>query len=143
MVRKVAAVLAGVAVVGLSVAALQAVSARLYPLPEGVEIGTPAFEAFVAGLPVAAWLMVFFSEVLGAFLGGLVAGWIARDRHRAFSAAIAGVAVLGSVMNWASFTHPFWFIAGQLVAYPLALWAVWGVLGRLVPNAREAAAPTG
>lgn len=33
--------------------------------------------------------------------------------------------LLGSLLNWTSFAHPAWFVAGQLLLYPLVLFLVW------------------
>lgn len=124
MVRRIAAVFAGIVTVGVVVVVLQWVGSRLYPLPPGLDPMDPASRdallAHTAGMPLLSWLLAFSSEILGAFLGGWVAGRIAGDRHRLFVGIIVGVAVLGSLMNWVSFPHPRWFMAGQLVGYPLA-----------------------
>ncbi len=49
-----------------------------------------------------------------------------------------GLALLGSILNWISFSHPLWFVVGQLVAYPVALWTA----VRLLPPAHSEP-PTG
>jgi hypothetical protein len=132
MLRKVAAVIAGILVVGVVVATLQMIGTRLHPLPEGVDPMDPvdrdAFRRYLAGLPAAAWLIAFFAELLGAFVGALVTGRISRDGHRVPSGVIICVALIGSVYNWVSFPHPVWFMVGQLVAYPFALLLVWRLL---------------
>jgi hypothetical protein len=134
MVRKIGAVIAGLAVVGVMVATLQWISAGLYPLPEGVDPMDPAdadaFARYLATLPVAGWAIAFGSELLGGFFGALTAGWIARDQPRVFSGVIVGAALLGSLFNWSAFPHPTWFMIGQLIGYPIALMGVWTVLGR-------------
>ena len=133
MARKIGAVVAGILVVGIVVLGLQSVAAALHPLPEGIdpmaEEDAEAFTAHLAAMPVISWALAFASELVGAFLGGLTAGWIARDRARVFSGAIIGFALLASVTNWVSFEHPMWFIVGQLVGYPVALVGVWTLLG--------------
>ena len=147
MVRKIGAVVAGILVVGIVVMGLQAVSATLHPLPEGIdpmaEEDAEAFAAYLATLPVLGWALAFASELLGAFLGGLTAGWIARDRARVFGGAMIGFALLASVYNWMSFEHPTWFIVGQLIGYPVALVGVWTILGRLESPEEGAGAGAG
>ena len=66
-------------------------------------------------------------ELLGAFLGALAAARISADWYRVPSGLIVGLATVGSLNNWATFDHPMWFMAGQLVGYPLVLMAVWVV----------------
>ena len=132
MLRKISAVIAGVLVVGVVVWVLQFVGSHLHPLPEGLDPTDPAseeaFRAYLSTLPIASWILAFVSEILGATLGGLTAASIARDRKRWFASGIFALALLGSIMNWVSFSHPVWFIVGQLVGYPLALLMTFHVL---------------
>lgn len=134
VLRRIVALVAGVLVLGLVVLTLQEASAALHPLPEGVDPFDPAdaesFEAYLEGMPPLSWALVFFSELLGALFGGLTAGWVADRRPRLFGGIIVGLAVLGSVMNWVAFSHPVWFMVGQLVGYALVLMTVTGVLER-------------
>ncbi|MDH3269756.1 MAG: hypothetical protein OEN56_00395 [Gemmatimonadota bacterium] len=134
MARKALAVVVGMLVVGVVVMILQQVAASIHPLPEGLDPMDPAnadaFTAHLEGMPSAAWAAAFLSELIGAFLGAVAAGWIAGDRERVFSGVIVGLALLASVSNWVSFAHPTWFIGGQLVGYPVVLAAVWALLGK-------------
>jgi hypothetical protein len=94
-----------------------------------------AFAEYLSSLPVTGWAVAAFSELLGGFLGGLTAGWIARDQARGFSGALVGLALLGSIVNWTSFTHPTWFIVSQLIGYTIALMGAWALLGMRSPSA--------
>lgn len=139
MARNIGAFVAGFLVVGVVVAGLQAISAQIFPLPEGFDpTDAEALARHTATLPAGAWAMAFGSEIVGAFLGALTAGRIAGSHRKRFAAAIVGLALLGSILNWTSFPHPLWFVVGQLVAYPVALWAAVGLL----PPARSEP-PTG
>lgn len=139
MMRKVGAVVAGMLVVFSVVTAIQLVSARLFPLPAGVSPFDPAdaeaFAAYVRALPTAAWLLAFGSELLGALLGGLTAGWIARARSLWVSGTVVALAMAASVMNWWTFSHPVWFIAAELIGYALVFLLVLGVGRRRSPAA--------
>lgn len=147
MWRKIGAVVAGVLVVGVVVMTLQALGAVLYPMPEGLDPRDPAFrdalEEHIRGAPAATLLLAAASEVLGALLGGLTAGWIVRERKAAFAGAIFAVALAGSVLNWTSFAHPWWFIVGQLVAYPATFALTLRLLRADVPAPDVAADPAG
>ena len=127
MGRKIGAVVAGVAVLGAVVFALQWAGGLIHPLPPGVDPMNPddqaAFTAHLATMPFVAWALAWGSEILGAFLGALTAGRIADSQKKWFSAGMVLLAVAGSVSNWVAFPHPVWFIVGQLVAYPLAFLA--------------------
>lgn len=133
MVRKITAVVAGILVVGLVVMVLQQISAAMHPIPEGLDPfdrdQADAFRDHMAAMPAGAWALAFTSELIGAFAGAFAAGKIARSGVRWISAIIVGVALLGSTANWMAFEHPTWFIAGQLIGYPLVLMGVWTLLG--------------
>ena len=134
MVRNIIALIAGILVVGIVVGGLQYATSLLYPLPEGLDPFDPAdAEALgehMASMPVSAWMLAFASEIVGVFLGALAAGSIARDRKAVFVGALVVVGLAGSIMNWVSFSHPMWFIIGQLIAYPLVFVTAVRVLGR-------------
>ncbi|MEM7414487.1 MAG: hypothetical protein AAF389_03260 [Gemmatimonadota bacterium] len=141
MLRNIGAFVAGVVTLGLIVMTLQQISAALHPLPAGLDPLDPnnaeAFAAHLEGMPTTAWLVAMLSEVIGAMSGALVAGFIGRSAARPLSAGIVGLAVVGSLVNWTSFTHPIWFIVGQLVLYPAALVAAWGILAKRPPAEAE------
>lgn len=141
MARKIAAFVLGVLTLGMTVLVLQQMSALLHPLPEGLDPMDPAdaeaFRTHVSAMPTAAWVVAMLSEVVGAFAGALVAGWISRDWARGLSGAVVGLGLLGSVMNWTAFPHPAWFIGAQLVLYPVALVGAWLLHARRPPAEAE------
>jgi hypothetical protein len=134
MVRSIGAVVAGILVVGIVVGGLQYAGSLLYPLPEGLDPFDPADAAalgeHMSRMPVSAWMLAFGSEIVGVFLGALAAGSIARHRKAVFIGALIVVGLAGSIMNWVSFSHPMWFIIGQLIAYPLVFFGAVRLLGR-------------
>ncbi len=133
MLRRMGAVLAGVVVVGAVVMLVQGAGSRLYPLPDGLDPTDPAsrdaFAAYLKGMPTVSWALAFGSEPLGAFLGALTAARIGHDHRPELAAIVVVMALAGSAFNWVSFVHPTWFVAGQLVAYPLVLLAAVRLLG--------------
>ena len=134
MAKNIGAVLAGILVVGVVVAGLQYAGLMFYPPPEGLDFLDPANAAavaeFLASMPLASWAWVFGSEILGAFLGALAAGRIASSHRSWFAGGIVALAVAGSINNWLSFSHPLWFIVGQLIAYTVVFLAVSKLLGK-------------
>ncbi len=134
MAKNIGAVLAGILVVGVVVAGLQYAGLLFYPLPEGLDPFDPAdaedFAEYLADMPLASWVWVFGSEILGAFLGALAAGRIASSYRPWFAGGIVALAIAGSINNWLSFSHPLWFIVGQLIAYTVVFLAVSKLLGK-------------
>ena len=133
MGRKIGALVAGFLVVFVVVFVLQSIISALYPLPPGLDPTNPddeaALRAHIIAMPTVGWALAFASEILGAFLGGLTAGRIADTKKRWFAGGIVAIAVVASITNWVAFSHPMWFIVGQLLAYPAAWIAVTKFLG--------------
>lgn len=142
MVRNIVAMVLGILVLGVVVAGLQTLSAALFPLPAGLDPRGPdsasSLAEFAASMPAGAWVLAFGSELVGAFLGALVAGRVAETHAKWFAAGIIGLAFLGSLTNWFAFPHPTWFMVGQAVGYPLVYLAVRPLIGRRADAAASA-----
>lgn len=94
---------------------VQSASGMMYPVPAGVNLEDPgALRAFTETLPVGAFLMVLLSYALGAFVGGLIAGWRAPTAWPMPPAGIALLLTLASVMNLLAIPHPGWFWVANL-----------------------------
>jgi len=132
MVRNILAGLLGVVTLGAVVMTLQQVSAALWPLPDGLDPFDPAeaeaWSTYLDSMPSTAWLLAMVSEVLGAFCGAVVAGWVARDAGKHVAGIVVGLGLALSVVNWVSFRHPVWFLFGQMVLYPAAYLAAVRIL---------------
>lgn len=141
MLRNIGAFLLGIVTLGLVVVMLQMLSTMIYPFPADLDVTNPAHSEAVAahleGMPTPAWVVAMLSEVLGAFAGAVVAGWIGRGAARPLSGLVVGMAVVGSLYNWSQFVHPTWFIVGQLVLYPAALMTAWALFAKRPPAEAE------
>lgn len=125
MGRTILGVLAGMVVAWLVIMLCQFASARLYPLPPGLDLGdTQQLAAYVASAPKAAMALVLASWALGAFAGGWTAARIA-ERHPKPTALVVGLLVLaGVVANMMMIPHPTWMVVlGVLLPVPAALLA--------------------
>ncbi len=134
MVRRIGAGLLGVVTLGAVVMTLQQVAAALWPLPEGLDPFDPAdadaWTTYLESMPPAAWFLAMLSEVVGAFCGAVVAGWVARDAWKNVAGVVVGLGLAFSVANWVSFRHPVWFPVGQMALYPAAYLAAVRLLAR-------------
>ncbi len=109
MVRVLLAVIAGLVLGGVVVAAVQSLNYLLFPAPPGLDPHKPEDLAkLMAQIPLAALLMVELSYVAGSLVAGFVAGKIAA-RRPALVALILGVALTGfNLLNLAQIPHPLW-----------------------------------
>jgi hypothetical protein len=126
ILRSILAVVAGFIVSAMVTWAIQQISNRMYPLPEGTDMSDmEALSKLLPTMPIGAHLMVLFSWEFGAFIGGAVAALIA-DRARCWHAGIVGGLVLASTIAvfFMLRGHPEWMIvAGLLLPLPVSLLA--------------------
>jgi hypothetical protein len=126
ILRSILAVVAGFIVSAMVTFAIQQISHRMYPLPEGTDTSDmEALSKLLPTMPIGALLMVLFSWEFGAFIGGAVAALIA-GRARCWHAGIVGGLVLASTITvfFMLRGHPEWMIvAGLLLPLPVSLLA--------------------
>lgn len=114
--RSARAVFAGALVAFLVIAVCEMLSARLYPLPAGLDVhNREAMSNYVATLPLTAFLILLLSYGLGGLGGGFIAARLAPSAPPIHARAIAVFLVVASVVNLLSIEHPVWFWAANLV----------------------------
>lgn len=122
MARTILAVLAGLLVMFVCVAAIEMIGIYRYPPPLNLDLNdAAAMNAWIARLPIAALLIVLVAWVVGAVAGAWTAARISRA-HPLLSAMLVGVTVLlGTSMNFLQYAHPAWMmIAGLALPLPMA-----------------------
>ena len=143
--RRILAIVTGIGVGGVLIAAFEGLNSILFPLPDGVDMSDP--EALGRALADAGPQVlggVALAYFWGAFVGAWLATSIADSEHRHFAGVVTAFFLLGAVFTLFSFPHPAWF----WVAGPLAV-AVGGHFGWIkgcstvsARRARRDAAPT-
>jgi hypothetical protein len=124
MLRNLFALLSGAFATMIVITFLAIANARLvYPPPAGIDFNQAAqANAFIAGMPLAALLLLALSWPLGAFAGGWVVGKLA-DRHRAALAVLLGLLVSAGVVQSAmTVVHPTWVVAVGVGVPPVLAW---------------------
>jgi hypothetical protein len=117
MLRRILSVLAGMVVAFFCVTLVEAVSARIYPLPAGVDVSDErSLRDAMAHIPTGAILLVLAGWALGSLAGGLTAGRIARALRPAL---IVGVLLLAvGLLNLRMIPHPVWvWVGGPLLLF--------------------------
>jgi len=113
--RTVLAVLAGLLVGGVTIAALEAAGHALFPLPAGTD---PA-NLRPADIPASAMVAVLVAWAAGAFVGGLRAAAIATPLA---AIVVGGIQTLGGLVNMMAIPSPIWFwVVGLLIFVPCAM----------------------
>lgn len=135
LARSVLAVIAGVVVGGLAVGLIEGLNYVLFPPPAGLSLSDPeALGRFAASLPTTAYAIVGLAFMLGALVGGAVAGWVV-GRRLVVPGIIVGVILAGSsVLNLVDPSlppHPTWMWAPALLAAPMGWLGAWLVARRM------------
>lgn len=118
MLRNIGAVIAGLFVGSLvNMAFVLLNSYVLFPMPEGMDMMDPErFNAYLATLPVAAFLVVLVAHLGQAFVGGWVAARIGT-RPMVLAMIVGALSLLGGIMNAMQIDGPSW----MLIEMPLYL----------------------
>ena len=125
VVRSVLAIIVGLMVfIGIAML-IQAISHRIYPPPEGIDMHDPvAVKTLMETLPLGAFLMVLLSWGMGTFVAGAVAALIAGRARCLHAGIIGGLVLAATIMIFWMIPHPDWLIvAGLLLPLPLSLLA--------------------
>jgi hypothetical protein len=123
MLRNILAVFAGL-FVGMSwnMALVVLNSSVLFPMPEGMSMQDPdQMNAWIATLPVSAFLVVLLAHLGQSFFGAWVAAHLAGSRQMLLAMLIGTLSLAGGVMNMMSLDHPTW----MYIELPLYLVVAW------------------
>ena len=126
LLRSILAVVAGLIVSMIVTFAIQQISHRMYPLPEGTDMNDmEALSKLLSTMPIGAHLIVLLSWELGAFLGSGVAALIAGRAHCTHAGIIGTFVLVGTIANLFILRgHPDWMIVlGLLLPLPVSLLA--------------------
>ncbi|QQP96166.1 hypothetical protein [Lysobacter enzymogenes] len=123
MVRTILAVVAGMVLAMLTMHLFEYGSARLHPLPPGIDPRDPAaMSAHVAGAPWPAMLTVLAGWVAAAFDGGLLAALISRRHPRGAALTVGALIVCGVIAVSLLLPHAWWMIAAGVLSPLPASW---------------------
>ena len=140
MARRVLSVLAGLLAGFFVVAAIEALSNRLYPWPADLDKSDlEAIQAHIASLPASALALVWLAHGAGALAAGFVCVAISRAMWRVGPIVLGVLLLSAGVTNLVMIPHPWVFtIADVLVYIPAALFG--GALATRLPVHRESQA---
>src|SRR5688572_33435228 len=121
-VRGVLAVILGLLPASAITFAVQAVNARIYPPPPGVDLANPeAVKAMMAVMPRAALIVVLVGWLVSALAGTALAARFAWPAG--WPPLTVGILLLAAaVMNMYVIPHPVWFWVVGVAIYPVATW---------------------
>jgi hypothetical protein len=96
----------------------------LFPMPEGTDFQDPEqVKAYVATLPMHAFLVVLAAHVGQAAFGGWTAARMGKSSPMLLAGIVGGLTVIGAVYNQITLEGPAW----MWVDVPLIVAATWVV----------------
>lgn len=132
MGRKILAIVSGLLTGIIVILLIRTMSLARYPFPEGLDwLDSVHRNQYIATLPDAAFWMTIISQMLSAFLAGLITALIAiKDR---FGTGLISVFFLFAFVLIANFTHeyPTWFMMMSVLCT-----AIGGFVGAAIGNRR-------
>jgi hypothetical protein len=118
MGRSILAVLLGVVVGGLLVAAVEFVSHLIYPPPQGLDpANVEAFKRVMASAPAGAFLFILLAWAVGSLGGGWLAATIARRSHTQHALVVGAILMTMGMLNLLMIPHPVWFWLAALALF--------------------------
>ena len=123
MVRSMGAIIAGLLVMLIVVAAIQWIGHSVYPPPEGLDFRDKyAVAAALSTAPVGALGFVLLSYAVATFLAAGTAATLSLRHKRGVALVIGGVMLVLAAINLFLLPHPMWMtVAGLLIPVPVAL----------------------
>ena len=123
MGRNLGAGVAGVVIAMLAVWLVQVVGHAVYTPPAGLDPkNLEAMQAYVASLPLGAFLFVIASYFIGTLAGTCAACAIGTMLPRVFAILIGCLMFIATAMHVAMIPHPTWFIVAAVIAIVVGAW---------------------
>jgi hypothetical protein len=121
MGKNIAAGIAGIVTAGLLVWLVEMLGHSVYPPPADLDFANPeAMGAYVATLPIGAFLFVGAAWFIATLGGTFVACKIGSAKPVIFASIVGGLMLVATAFNLVMIPHPLWFsilgVAGILVA---------------------------
>ena len=135
MLRNIFAVFIGIALgMALNMALIQLNSLVLFPMPPGTDMNNPEhFNAYIASLPSAAFIVVLLAHLGQSFVGAWVAARLGASHRMALAMIVGTVALIGGVMAMMLIDGPDWL----MIELPLYLVVAWIAGRRVVASADD------
>ena len=128
MLRDIFAGIAGVVIAVLIVFLADELSHMVYPMPASLDpADTEDLRAYIATLPIAAFLMVMGGWVVATFVGSVVADRIGTAKLWIYPTVVGGFMFTATTANLIAIPHPHWFTAVSLTAILISSWLAWRV----------------
>jgi hypothetical protein len=122
-IRSALVLLGGVIAAVFVVILMDTLVGNIYSLPAGTDASPESLRQAVAGLPVAAFVILATGWVLAAAVGSYLAARLATHARAIHGMIVALFVLVATVANLAKIPHPFWLWPATIILIPAAGWA--------------------
>jgi hypothetical protein len=128
MLRDILAGIAGVVIAVLIVFLANELTHMMYPMPADMDArDTEALSAYIATMPIGAFLMIMGGWVVATFVGSVVADRIGTAKTWIYPTIVGGFVFAATTANLILIPHPHWFTAVALASILVSAWLAWRV----------------
>jgi hypothetical protein len=121
ILRSVAGVFFGACLATGVIILVEQISGRMYPPPPGLNYSdTEAWKAFIASLPIGAFLMILVAWGLGTFAGAWICAKVAGRAKLAHGLVLATLLLCAGVSNMFAIPHPIWMWPSAFAVFAAA-----------------------
>jgi hypothetical protein len=121
-IRRIGAVIAGLAAAFLVVMVAEALTHRMYPPPVGTNMEDMAqVKTYVASLPLTALALVLLGWTIGTLAGTSISTRIARTRVTGY--LVGAILLVAGIVNAVTIPQPQWFSAASFAIFILMTFA--------------------
>ena len=121
--RTATAIVVGAITAFVLVGVIEAIGETVFPPPAGIDFTDRAqLATYVERLPAGALAFVLAAWIVATFVGGLVAGWIARKRAVIVAAVVGALVLAATIANVMLIPHPTWMVVAGVAGIAAAAW---------------------
>ena len=121
--KSVLALIAGLVVMVVSIALIQALGHSIYPAPADLDTASAdAMATYVATLPLPALLFPLFAYIVGTFAGTITACFIGPLKPVIYAGIIGTFVLAGTIANLILIPHPLWFSIFAVIGIGMSAW---------------------
>jgi len=123
MGKNIAAGIAGIVIAGVLVWLVEMIGHSVYPPPPDLDFSDPeAMRAYIATMPVGAFMFVGGAWFIATLVGTIAACKIGDAKPMIFAIVVGGLMLIATAANLMMIPHPLWFSISGVIAILVAAW---------------------
>ncbi len=123
MVKRIIAVVAGIAIAMLVIMAFESAGSLLFKTPDVDPRNPKTISDMMANMPLAAFIWLLLGHAVGVLAGGIMATFLSGRNNVQPALIVGGCITVGGIMNLIAIPyHPLWFMITDTLQYIPFAW---------------------